>query len=96
MRPGWRGPALWLGLSLSLISSATLAFSPADEDYRKLKGAEVRKTLIGKIFSDEAHFSERYKADGTIEGHAMGKKVDNCWKIVENALCITNSFDEYW
>jgi hypothetical protein len=89
-----RGLALWPAASILAISSAALAFSPADEGYRKLKDAEIRKTFIGKTFGDEAHFSERYKADGTIEGYAMGKKVANTWRVVEDELCITSDSEE--
>jgi hypothetical protein len=94
MRTSSPALALWLTAGICAASSAALAFGPAEEGYRKLRAAEIRKTFIGKTFSDEAHFSERYRADGTIEGYAMGKAVASTWRIVDDELCITNRFGE--
>jgi hypothetical protein len=43
----------------------------------KLSAREIRAFFTGKIFSDGTHFSNRYEADGKIDGFAMGKKVSN-------------------
>ena len=94
MRRRGRGLERWLIAIFSLASSAALAFNPADEGYRRLKEAEIRKAFIGKTFSDEAHFSERFKADGTIEGYALGKKIARTWKIIDDELCITSHSEE--
>jgi hypothetical protein len=53
------------------------AEGPADQGYRKLSAREIRAFFTGKIFSDGTHFSNRYEADGKIDGFAMGKKVSN-------------------
>jgi hypothetical protein len=94
VRTSNHGLVLWLAAGVTAASSATFAFGPAEEGFRKLKGPEIRKTFLGKIFTDEAHFSERYKADGTIQGYALGKAVSSTWKIVEDELCITSHADE--
>ena len=36
----------------------------------------------------------RFKADGTIDGGSMGKKITDKWKIDKNTLCIKDSMDE--
>jgi hypothetical protein len=83
-------------LALLFVASTWSAYAagPADEAYRKLSGIEIRKCFIGKTFTDDTHFSNRYNADGTIEGFAMGRKVTNTWKINKDELCVTNSFGE--
>lgn len=70
------------------------AEGPADQGYRKLTGPQIRRAFVGKVFSDETHFSNRYKADGNIDGYSMGKKIRNTWKILEDNLCITSNFGE--
>jgi hypothetical protein len=82
------------GLLFLIGSSPTYAAGPADQGYRKLTGPQIRKAFAGKLFSDEAHFANRYKADGTIDGTSMGKKTAETWKIVKDDLCLTNSFGE--
>jgi hypothetical protein len=90
-----RGLAPWLAVGLFCAAlSGAFASGPAEDGYRKLKAADIRKTFIGKVFTDGAHFSERFKADGTIEGYAMGKKATRAWKILDDELCITGSSEE--
>jgi len=88
------GVELWFTAGLCAASSAALGFGPAEEGYRKPKVADVRKTFIDKTFADEAHFSERFKADGTIEGFALGKKIARTWRIIQGELCITSHSEE--
>jgi hypothetical protein len=38
--------------------------------------------------------ANRYKADGTIDGMSMGKKINNKWKLAKDALCIKDNIDE--
>jgi hypothetical protein len=90
---------IWLALGIPLAAtfctSSVFAAGPADEGFRKLSGAEIRKTFIGKTFSDQVHFTERYRADGTIEGVSIGAKSSGTWRIVKDELCITNHFGEF-
>ncbi|GAC1335366.1 MAG: hypothetical protein NVSMB26_19790 [Beijerinckiaceae bacterium] len=82
-----------LSLSVGLAFPA-YAKGPADQGFKKLTGPQIRAVFVGKVFSDDTHFSNRYKADGTIDGVSMGKKISNKWKIVKDTLCITDSMDE--
>lgn len=70
------------------------AKGPADQGFRKLAGKQIHAAFAGKVFSDGIHFRNRYKANGTIEGVSMGKKISNKWKIGKDTLCITDSMDE--
>ena len=80
---------LFLGLT-----SLVHAKGPGDQGFKKLTGGQIRAAFVGKVFSDGTHFSNRYKADGTIEGVSMGKKILNKWKITKDTLCIADSRDE--
>src|SRR5436305_10375593 len=83
-------------LQLAVLASSTPAFagSPRAEGFTKLSAAQIRQAFIGKTFSDDTHFSNRYKADGTIDGMSMGKKINNKWKLAKDALCIKDNIDE--
>jgi hypothetical protein len=94
MRTRRAGFTLWLVAGLCAASSAALGFGPAEEGYRRLKVADIRKTFIGKTFTDEAHLSERFKTDGTIEGFVLGTKIARTWRIIEDELCITTHSEE--
>jgi hypothetical protein len=85
---------LALALLFAGCTSAVLAESPADQGYRKLTGPQIRKAFVGKNFTDETHFSDHFKADGTIDGYSIGRKISNTWKIVKDELCITNDLGE--
>jgi hypothetical protein len=71
-----------------------LAASPQAEGFKKLTGGQIRVAFAGKTFSDDTHFSNKYRAGGTIEGVSMGKKITNKWKVAKDTLCITDKFGE--
>jgi hypothetical protein len=84
-----------LALLIAMLACApALAVSPQAEGFKKLSTSRIRQAFSGKTFSDDTHFSNRYRADGSIEGVSMGKKVSNKWKIVKETLCITDKFGE--
>ena len=82
------------GVAAVLACAPALAASPQTEGFKKLSGAQIRAAFAGKTFSDDTHFSNRYRADGTIEGVSMGKKISNKWKVVNDTLCVTDKFGE--
>ena len=49
------------------IASHARAASPGEEGFRRLSTKQIRPAFVGRIFSDEAHFDDRYLADGRIE-----------------------------
>lgn len=79
--------------AVQIFGSAAIA-GPAQDGFRKLTGAEVRRAFSGHEFSDDVHFTERFKPNGMVESISMGKKLTKKWRIVKNDLCITDSFGE--
>ena len=67
------------------------AASPAEEGFKRLNGNQIRQTFVGRIFSDEVHFADRYLADGRIESESMGTKKTYSWRIEQNRLCIADT-----
>jgi len=85
---------LIVGIPELATAAPALVTGPAGQGFRKLTGSQIRSAFVGKLFSDDTHFSNRFKADGTIEGVSMGKKVANKWKVDKNTLCIKESMHE--
>lgn len=85
---------LIVGIPELATAAPALATGPAGQGFKKLTGTQIRTAFLGKLFSDDMHFSNRFKADGTIEGVSMGKKVANKWKVDNDRLCIKESIDE--
>jgi hypothetical protein len=61
-----RKSLLTLVLAGSIASHARAA-SPGEEGFRRLSAKQIRHAFVGRIFSDEVHFADRYLADGRIE-----------------------------
>ena len=81
----------WLvALSICTVALHARAASPAEDGFRRLNGNQIRQTFVGRIFSNEVHFADRYLADGKIDSESMGTKKTDSWRIEENRLCITD------
>jgi hypothetical protein len=82
---------LLMALLIGRLVSPALAASLAEEGFKKLNGNQIRHTFVGKIFSDEIHFSDRYASDGLIQSESMGTKKTYSWRIEDDRLCITDA-----
>ena len=76
------------------IASHARAASPGEEGFRRLSAKQIRHAFVGRIFSDEVHFAERYLADGKIESESMGTKKTYSWRTDEDRLCISDSHSD--
>ena len=85
---------LIVGIPELATADPALANGPAGQGFRKLTGSQIRNAFVDRLFSDDTHFSDRFKADGTIEGVSMRKKVANKWKVDKDRLCIKESMHE--
>lgn len=80
-------PLLALVLVLSGLAMAGHTF--ADEKFHRLRAAEIRATLIGKVVTDEAHWADKFLADGSIGGHQLGRPQTGTWKLSGNGeVCV--------
>jgi hypothetical protein len=82
-----------LGLILA-VPGPCLAASAQSEGYKKLNATQIRQAFAGRRFTDDVHFAFDYKANGTIGGTSMGRKINNKWSIANAELCITDSAGE--
>jgi hypothetical protein len=61
--------------------------SVAQEQFKKLSGAEIRAKFTGMEFTDEVHWGEVYGANGKLMSEEMGTKRTGTWRIEKNQLC---------
>jgi hypothetical protein len=78
---------LLFGFFAAALSQAALAGEPP---FRRINAAEIRKTFAGREFSDEIHWVETYKADGTLQGSGMGRPFTKRWSIKNDQLCLSD------
>jgi transposase-like protein len=65
-----------------------------DLPLHRIKAAEIRKTFAGREFSDEIHWVETYKADGTLYGSGMGRAFTRHWTVKNDMLCLSDAKGE--
>lgn len=81
-------------LPAALWTTVALAGSPEADGFKKLTGLQIRAAFAGKTFTDDTHFSFRYRPDGSIQGMSMGKTVTNKWRTDKDELCVTDKLGE--
>jgi hypothetical protein len=74
---------------LIVSTMATAGHACADDKYHRLKSAEVRSTLIGKVVTDESHWADKFLEGGAMGGHQLGQPQTGRWKLSRNGeLCV--------
>ena len=82
-------PVMLLSLPYGVADS-----QPRHDSYHRLDATQIRKTLVSHQFTDEVHWAERYRPDGTIEGASMGRTFVKNWRVQANELCIRDTKGE--
>jgi hypothetical protein len=59
----------------------------AEENFKILKGKQIRARVVGKDISDDIHWSEYYRKDGVLISVDMGTQRTGIWKIQGDKLC---------
>jgi hypothetical protein len=74
---------LVLGCAL-LATSGALAV----EQFKKISGPQIRAKLSGMEMTDEVHWREAYKRDGSFKSHGMGRMRIGKWLVQKDELCV--------
>lgn len=80
-----RPSALAAATICALIGSAMGTL--ADEQFKKLSGAQIYTKFIGMRLTDEVHWGEVYGPNGSLTAQDMGKKRVGVWRIQRDQLC---------
>jgi hypothetical protein len=64
----------------------------AADEFKQLSAAEIRSRVVGRVVTDEAHWSDHFRADGTIGSIDLGETVPARWRLQGNELCTTRRY----
>lgn len=63
----------------------------AEDGFKRLSGAEIKKAIVGKTITDGTHWSDKFKPDGTVESIMHGQVQGGCWRVRGGELCMADS-----
>ena len=75
------------GLALGLV--LTVTYAQTAEQFQRLSAREIRAQIIGKVVTDEAHWSQHFHPDGTLQSIVVSQLRQGTWKITGHTLCLT-------
>jgi hypothetical protein len=67
----------------------TVVYAQAAEEFQRLSAREIRAQIIGNVITDEAHWSQHFRPDGTLHSIVVSQLKQGTWKINGNTLCLT-------
>ena len=75
------------GLALALV--LTVVYTQAAEEFQRLSAREIRAQIIGNVITDEAHWSQHFRPDGTLHSIVVSQLRQGTWTIKGPTLCLT-------
>ena len=72
-----------LGLVLTGVGAQTA------DPFHHLSAQEIRATIIGNVITDDTHWSQHFRPDGTLHSIALSRLRQGTWTIDGNTLCRT-------
>ena len=75
------------GLALALV--LTVVYAQAAEEFQRLSAREIRAQIIGNVITDEAHWSQHFRPNGTLQSIVLSQRKQGTWKIKGQTLCLT-------
>jgi hypothetical protein len=76
-----------IGIVLGLV--LTVVYARAADPFHRLSAREIRAQIIGKIVTDDAHWSQHFRPDGTLHAIVLAQRRQGTWKINGRALRLT-------
>ena len=75
------------GIALGLV--LMVVYAQAADQFHRLSAREIHAQIIGKVVTDDAHWSQHFRPDGTLQSIVLSQLKQGMWKINGNALCLT-------
>jgi len=72
---------------MSLMLTAVCAH--AATTFTRLSARAIRTKIIGKVVTDDTHWSQHFRPDGTLQSIVLSQLRQGTWQIADNALCLT-------
>ena len=60
----------------------------AAEKFKRLSGSQIRARFSGMEMTDEVHWREAYKRDGSFNSRGMGRMRTGKWLVQGDELCV--------
>ncbi|MCX7173577.1 MAG: hypothetical protein NT159_06585 [Proteobacteria bacterium] len=78
-----------IAVVLAGLSIATTSTARAADKFRQLTAAQINSVVIGKVITDDDHWSDHFYSDGTLKSIQMGETVRGTWRLDGDTLCAT-------
>jgi hypothetical protein len=75
------------GIALGLM--LTVVYAQDADPFHRLSAREIRAQIIGKVVTDNAHWSQHFRPDGTLHAIVLAQLRQGTWRINGHALCLT-------
>jgi hypothetical protein len=61
----------------------------AADRFKRLNAAEIRQRIVGKVVTDESHWSDNFESGGTLNAMELGQRKLGTWQLQGNEMCVT-------
>lgn len=80
--------SLWVGILIIAMSLTDV--SGGEPNWHPVRDGDIQRLFSGREFGDGAHFSYRFRSNGTFAGTEMGRNVRGRWRTTARQFCWTN------
>jgi len=81
--------AVWWAVGVALSLVLTVGGVHAADTFHRLSAQEMRAKIIGHVITDDTHWSQHFRPDGTLHSIVLSQLKQGTWKINGNTLCLT-------
>jgi len=84
-----RGPAIALFFVVILCAATKPATGASPEGkFKRLSAAEIRARVVGRIVTDQSHWSDRFEPGGVLRATDLGVPKPGTWHLSGNEMCV--------
>jgi hypothetical protein len=77
---------------LAIVACVFPLCASAADGFRQLSAADIRSRVVGQVITDEAHWSDHFRSDGTLRAVELGNDIPGAWKLHGDELCMTRRY----
>ena len=73
--------------AVTMMVACLICAAAAAAPFKRLSASDIERTLMQRIITDDAHWSDRFDPDGKLQAVALGKAKNGTWRVSGNELC---------
>lgn len=73
---------------IALLAVVPTLDGEAAEKFSRLSGPQIKARFAGMDLSDDVHWRDSFRRNGTLDSQSMGRKRTGKWQVEKNELCI--------